>query len=134
MTQKPPKCVCVGGIRSQQVKRGCGWLEALKVEIHNSLFLTLHLCHFLPPLQFPHVMNITSITAKLKTEPGERRVSVTGWGSAGEKWSSYISAAEHLTCLSGTFRDARCLLEKVGHRGLADLQVVGSVGLRRQKN
>ncbi len=81
-------------------------------------------------------MNITSITAKLKIEPKERRVSVTGlaqWGKIGSE-SRCISGAAHLTCLCGAFSDACRLLEEVRDCGLADLQVVGSVRLRRQKS
>lgn len=57
-------------------------------------------------------------------------------GSVGKNWSEnrHITAAEHLTCLSGPFRDARCLLEEVRHCGLADFQIIGSVRLRRHKN
>lgn len=43
-------------------------------------------------------------------------------------------AAAQLTGLGGPFGEARRLLEEVGHGGLADLQVVCPVGLRRQKD
>lgn len=41
--------------------------------------------------------------------------------------------AARLTCFSGSFCDARGLFEEVRHRGLADLQLVGPVGLRRHE-
>lgn len=62
----------------------------------------------------------------------ERCVSFTGGARPDRNWSESrrIAAAEHLTCLSGPFGDASCLLEEVGDCGLPDFQVVGSVRLR----
>lgn len=41
--------------------------------------------------------------------------------------------AARLTCFCSSFCDAGGLFEEVRHRGLADLQVVGPVGLRRHE-
>lgn len=60
---------------------------------------------------------------------GRSRDSSEGKTCSGDQDAS---TAARLTCFSGPFCDARGLFEEVRHCGLADLQVIGPVGLRRQ--